>query len=401
MGWSEYGGQNWIWLEPNVKPKTVLLDNDLTKTIALDETSGKPWEISTYQGPTGSGIERVWEDKAKAGYAGQEIPWEFRQKEDRGIKEHNRIFNIQGNLYIRPFSEATRDTSGHDAGGFRNALEITEKIFADGALAESTRATDIPFTGNIATDRKVEAHRLQVGYSGTASELRVVRTNRKYIQRDTRGIPSEVITSEQNWGFEYALPYVWLTRSTRLALNRATSLPCTGTIFSPTTGPDGKTNSAMIFAPANGLTTTMPGNIGGDFTIQFSASSITGTVIVIAFATGNMNVQFLLAAGIYYVRLNDGAAQYTQALGYAGSGWANVQLVRSGPNLIVRENGVTLNTFALAGVTTIGGVVSIMAAQAGSLFDLRVYASAVSENAYLYYYRDLTEHSGDSVCPNW
>ena len=399
VGWSEYSGDSWIRPEPNAKPVRVILASDLIKNVALDELSGKLWEISTYSGPSGSGLTQYWEDKAKDGYAGVEIPWEFTLREHRGTKEYERIQNIQGNLYVRPQNEANRNTSGHDAGGFRNAQEITEKIYADGELTESTRSRDIPIQGNVATDRKVEAHRLQTGYEGTASELRVVRTNQKYLQRDTRGIPSETIMTEQDWQIDYTNPMLWFSRSVRLIQNRATGEMAAGSIFSSTTGPDSKDRSAMVFSGANGLTTSLVNSLTGDFTIQFSVSGITGTTEV--FTSGTFNVQIRIVGGIYYVRVNDGADQHDQALGWSGSGWANVQIVRSGDSLIVRENGTTLNTFALAAINTIGTSVQVMNAQDGWLFDLRVYASAVSENAYRYYYEDLTENSGDSLCPGW
>ena len=103
LGWSEYGGEDWIWPEEEVQPTSIVLGNGQVKEIALDETTGKFYWMSTYDGPTGSGLSTIWLDK-ESDYAGSEIPWEMWHKERTGTDEYERIQSAQINHYLRPQS---------------------------------------------------------------------------------------------------------------------------------------------------------------------------------------------------------------------------------------------------------------------------------------------------------
>lgn len=395
-GWSQYGGDQWIWVEPGLAPERVTLDNDLVLTTALDERTGKVYEISTYEGPTGSGVTKAWQDKFNSGYAGTEIEWEIHQAERRGEEEHMHLEHLQNNVYIRPEDESLQNTTGHDANGFRDSLEIDSKIFENGSLVANSTARDVPQTGNLTYDRRVEGHRLSVGYRGTASQLRIVRMSSEFLQKDTRGYPDERIMSEQDWQMEFSEPLFWLSRGPDPDINRATGSNATGSRFGVTTGPDSKTASAMVFTGTQGYSDTI--SLSGSRSIVCAIANIdTDTTII---RIGTDRIRITVDSGAYYLNYISDTTTHQQLMSWNGSGWAIIMITWDGAAIRMYEAGALINTFSdesLDNETTF----EVMASASGSMFDPRLYNSVISESAFLYYYRDVTENEGNSICPWW
>ena len=199
---------------------------------------------------------------------------------------------------------------------------------------------------------------------------------------------------------EFTAPLLWYSRGPSLTMNRATGVEAGGSTFASVVGPDGKSNSAMAFSPATGLTDTVAA-MTADFTVMFGLSNVSSDITVVDLGDNNGQINIIISSGVYYLRFVSDGETHTQALSWDGTGWVSLKVTRTGDLLTMSENGSLLNTFSLLTSESYGGSVQVMNGQTGRLFDFRIYASAVSENAFDYYYDDIIQHSGDSTCPVW
>jgi len=369
----------------------VFSEDDRKFTIVFDASSGLPYMIASREGPTGSDIVKVYKDKVGVGYdKGYEIPWSMKPKEHRGKREEDLIRHLESHFHMRPQSEANKGKAGYDSNGFRNAQEITVKAYQNGEVVEDAVTTNIPNKGDITFDKKIEANRVQLELSGTASEIKIVRHNTDYNDKDIRGAPSLRVMQEQQYQNELGAPYFWLCRGDNLLLDRATGNEPTGTVFGFRDGPD-EEMSAIIFAATSTL--VYPHSYSyQDFTVMFGLSGIISTVEVFRLGTAIISITY--AGGVYILNFNDGVNTYSQELNWDGTGWVLLKLARHGEHILFSENGELLNREMLVSVVTLTGNIDFQAGNEKRIFDVRIYPDNIDEDTFAYYYRDVMTNQG-------
>ena len=395
QGWSFYeNGEHLVW--PEIRPISVVAENDQLLKFAIDELTGQIYEIQTRDGPLSSDVERTFVDK-EGEYGGHEIPTEIRFREDVAAEDHKQLENREKHFSIRPHDEEMKGTTGHTAQGFRNAFENNISTLINGEIeTEEAITKDIPLNGDIVYDKKVRARRQQTKFYTTTSSYKLVKRIEYYDVNDERGTVEERTMKESEWQDEMFDPVFWLTRNKSLLTDQATGVACGGSYFDEITGPDGNSESAMSFAATTGLTFTLP-DLADDFSFMFWFSGIIGTTEL--FNLGGLRITVSVSGTDYYLELTDGTNVVSQLLGFKGGGWDSIQIVREGTFFIIRENGNALNTFAIVSVLTYTGASTILDSAIGNLFDIRVYDEAVSASAYEYYHYNVMNQNGDAVMP--
>ena len=398
QGWCEYeNGIAMVW--PEVKPLDVVLANNQVVKLAIDESNGQIYEIQTRNGPVGSAVLRTWLDKDGESYAGTEIPTEIRLREHVAPEEHETLQHSEGHFYFRPHDEEDKGATGYGLTGYRDAQQIDISSFKNGEISDQSAITkDIPMTGDIVYDKREESERLQTKIYTHASSYKLVKTNQYYIIKDKRGSLEERLMSEDGWQQDIDDPILWISRNEDMRFDRVSQVVCGGSVFGTLAGPDGYADSAMSFSPTTGLTHAVA-DLTDDFAIIFSLSGVSGSIDVLSFPTGNMQIQIVRSGSVYLLGLRDATGLYSTELAWTGGSWGTFMVERSGENVRFSEAGARLNQMMLTSLGTYGGTVGIMAGEVGNLFDLRIYDHAVAENAFAYYYYNLMNQNGDAVCP--
>lgn len=397
IGWTRYTG-NFIFPESHVGTIKIIDTNNQVSWLIFDTSTGRPYILANRDGPPGSNITKEFRDKV-TNYGGQEISSRITLKEHTG-KDENPLRHEVSRVFLRPYSEANKGADGYGSNGQRTNQAVTIRAYLGGNLTESAEARDIPDNGEISLDKKLQDPRIQMEYALATSEFKIVGFSQNYLYLDKKGPPDEIITSEQQWQNEFGLPVLWLSRGPTLLMDRATGTVVGGSSFGVTTGPDGKTQSAMAFSAATGLSRVI-GNLTSNFSLHFSISSITATTQVLSFSVGAGRVRVTFVGGTYSLEYADTSGTYTQPLSWDGTGWVTLTVAREGAALRFIEDGVHLQQFSLPSIVSIGGTVGIMTAQVGSVFDLRILAAALSTDAASYYHDDLVNNSGNSFLPMW
>ena len=229
----------WIWPEPQSDPLCVFDNKGQPRYIILDEVTGKWHEIGTRQGPIGTDVTPVYEDKADGDYQGTEIPCAIKLRENTSDREHKKLEHNETHVGFRPHDEAHKGVTGYGANGLRAGFELNVEAYKDGNLTADAEAMAVPLEGDVVFDRKVEARRLQTGLVTNASEFRLTYADQYYVQKDAA--ESRKAMTEHSMQAEFAEPLVWLTRGDGMTVNRATGVACSGTCFSSTSGPEATT----------------------------------------------------------------------------------------------------------------------------------------------------------------
>jgi hypothetical protein len=260
-GWSIQNGPEMVM--PMPMTQGMLIENEKGYLIQamLDERTGKLFNISTYDGPAGSGLAEVYVDKGDT-----EIVLSFRIREDKGNPESEQLEFLASHVYLRPNT---------DAGGtpaYRTGMSVSCRVYNDGAVAYTAQTLNIPIPGDISFDRKSQGPRIQLEYILSTSDVVILGIDRIYAARDRAGNQalSSRSTSELTHQREYANQVMWLSRGRQPLLNRSIGNVAIGAPAAYIEGPDGKTTSAMQFdGEAEPVVTPIYTPLTADMTIQF------------------------------------------------------------------------------------------------------------------------------------
>jgi hypothetical protein len=397
--WSELYGDDWIYPQARVGTFFVFSTENQRISLVYDSRKGRPYMLSTKDGPPGSGLTKQYLDR-KTNYGGTEIPWELYLKEHYGEKKEMLIRYLQGHVTIRAENEiAKQGTTGYTAKGYRNALKVSLFTLVDGNKVEVARTYNIPEYGDIPFDKIVEGRRVQLGIAGTAGEVLITGVAADYEMKDLRAAPSLRLMDHHNRQAAIAAPFLWFSRNSEPLLNLGDGTTIAdGSIVGTTTGPDGRDASAMVFGPNSEFEIACQ-SITGDYSIMFFAAVITGNVDIIEFVGLTVSIQKVGA--IYTLVITDSGATYSHDLSWDGTGWVAIKIVRSGINLEFAENGVNVDKFVLPAVNSYDGPAEHKVMNEMHLFDIRVLASVVTDDDEDYYYHNVTEKEGYSVLPNF
>lgn len=341
-GFSEKSS-SYCYPEARVPGINIVDTNDQVHHLIMDYRTGRFYDISMYDGPTGLNITKYYKDKVNvSGSGGTDLTPKVGFKEDTGESESFFIRNPKIFLGLRPQNEANRNATGYDSNGYPSGIEFDMSVYVDGnPTTSSVTAENISMPKHeIIFDRNVEANRIQAELVANKSGFRVVKEETKYVVYDKPKDPDSRKMNEDTWQLNLASDLsCWLTRGGTALKDKATGETYSGTA-TQITGPDSKDNSALV------LSTTVTLN-------------------------------------------NDAITNGTVLLWYYGT-YGN-------------PTGITLTTYNTSGGWTLaychGAIPADLVLPTGTLYDVRVYSSTKTTNDIAYLYNDLVYNSGNNTLP--
>lgn len=340
------------WLQPpnGVHGLEIIDGSDRSMQVVFDNVTGKYYWISTYNGPTGSGLSKTFVDKDDTTGTGTEISWSLSYGADTGNLMKYDIRHERSNLTINPYNPANADESGYDSEGYRDGLEIDFYAYKKSDSYESAYSTakNITKDGDIVFDETPQDKAVQIKISGNRSECIISELVNYYTSFEQAAVPNKREMTEGDYQENLSAPTLWLTRNASLYKNLATGTSITGT---PTgvTGVDGKSNSAFQISAALS-------------TISVSLSS--GTLLF--WADGTVTVTI------------GGNSVALSSVGTSGS-WT-----------LYYATGITET-----------GVLILIPSSTKKIEDVRAYNSEIDSDTRTYLYNDMVLNNGDNTLPIW
>ena len=393
-GWTKYEGDYPL---PDVRTGVLKLfdEKNQLRQLVYDSDDRKYYEIGLRKGPENSGLDLVYKDKYGTAYGGSSIPCEIHFAEDRAEEEHMPIDHLESHVYFRPQDDDDIGAEGHDASGYLEGLEVDMAMRIDGAVEDNALTQNIPKTGDMTYDKRVDGRRLQPIVRMSESSWKLTGLDHYYNRKNKSGTRAERTMSEQDWQAEYGQIIAWATRYKTPMTNLASGVDFGGSYGSLVTGPDGLSESAYSFAGAEGLTQADI-ELDDDFTMQFGLKDILNDTDIVEI--GDFKIEIQVTGTTFELDIQKGSLGVSQTLNWNGEGWVILKVSRSGDNIIVSEDGEILNTLSF-GYDDIAGTMNIMVNQTGDLFDFRLYQKNISNDGFAYYYRNLNNDSGNALLP--
>lgn len=347
-GWDEVTGAAWVWPESQGCVQNVFDGSGQMLLVVWDEASGLPYVINTKDAPTNANMERVYKDKVDPLTAGSgtDIAGTVKLPEHFGENKHYAVEHSETNIHVRPSKAANRDATGYDTNGLLTGFEFDANIYVDGSLVATAAIEDISTEAENVFDRKASGATNQIEIVSNKSDFRLMATESYYTVEDGAKRPAIGRTTEDTYHLAFATPTVWLSRGSRLLLNRASGVLLTGTA-NGLTGADNRSNSGMTIS-----------------------ATVTATNAAIA------NGSILL---------------WSKASGYAVSG-SSLTALQIGSTDAPAVNGWYLyyKTGALGAALTF---------PAGTVFDARVYDTILTGDQIQDYYYDVKDNQGRNYLP--
>jgi len=347
VGFSFDTGESLVYPYDNFPPVLIYDSNDQPTLICFDRVDGKPYNISTRDGPPDLSMVKYWKDKvAAAGTGGTEIAPRFGTFEARGNYEHYFLESKRFHLYVRNVDDDDRDAEGFDANGYPDGLLVQLDIYGDGnpttGIAKAERIS-LPKHQLTFDERINDVNRLWGLFTFNRAKLRVTGWDGDVIAKDLPCNTSGLVQAEGGYEQEVAEPSLWVGLHWGLLKNYVTGAEIAGTIVA-TTGPDSRAD-AVSFAAA----LTMPS---------------------VTLAGGSL---FLWTQGTVALTIGGEAVSLTE---YATVGDWSLKYA--------------------TGITKTGALV-LTPTGAGKFFDLRVLSGAITVNYLAYYKADVENNSGNKV----
>jgi hypothetical protein len=238
LGWAEVRGGDPVWPESRGSVLSVYDENSLALVVVYDEATGLPYIINPRTGPTNSRLTNTWKDKVdpNADGSGTTIPTYAKLPEHHGDKKHYDVAHAEGNLTVRPVVASE---------GLPGTLEFDSYAYTNGSTTSTANRhdidTDIEYTYPEAVRGKTVQHEIRTN----EAEYRVTKVEQYYVAGDNSRTSRGSVPTEATYEAELATPAVWISRGANLLLNRATGLTLATGAGTATTGPDGRSNSAL------------------------------------------------------------------------------------------------------------------------------------------------------------
>ena len=332
-GFSKNTGDYWPNPYDYVRPLTVRDSNGQRRLLLLSRDDAKIYWMDTHDGPPGTSMSKVWQDRCDTnGDNGADISPVVKFREDRGSREHYFIEHLKTYLALRPEDESD---------GYPSGLEVNLDIYKDGAPStETAGADDITKDGEIVYDRRVIGHRIQTKVTFNRSKLELLGRFHDYVAKDEISAPSDHKPNETTYQASLAGAALWISRGSNLLFDRVGQSTLSGA-GSATTGPDGKTNSALTISS----------------TVSLANSAQASGMLLLWHKSG------YTVTGVTLTEVSNNGTWY---LSYAsGSIPANLEL------------------------------------GAGDVFDVRLFSSVLDSDTLTYAYNDVINNSGKATLPVW
>ena len=386
-GWAVFRGEDWLWPEARNGTLKIIDNKEKHQQIVWDARSGLPYLV---------GDLNQWTDKADGSYDGTEIEGEIRFPEDRGSAEHYTLESLEHHVHLRPHDEDSRGADGHTATGYRNGFSVDLAMFEDGEqITEAARTENIPIDGDIVFDRKLEAHRMQLKFTTTTSFWKLVRRRSYYVAKDKAAPPSGRAMSQYDHQAALEDAVMWLSRGDSLLLDKITNVEATGSYLAVATGPDGYSGSAMQFNGAEGIYVPLASPLSGDFTAMIWASAAPDCDMI-SFSTGPGHLSvFNVVGDSPRLQWDDGPANHEAEFEWDKT-WKHFGIRRKGELYTLYVDGAQVGTSPVGVYSSYGGTIAF-GVDVGTLFEPRIFASALDNDTIKYYYDDVIQNKGNSV----
>lgn len=382
VGWSVYTGDDFPFPVGETGFCRVKDQNEDFHPLVID---GRTFQVHEM------GRENQWRD-GEDEYAGSEIESQILLKEEvppigaAAILQHE-----QSHAYMKPWINTRRNGGEYNSEGFRTGFNMDAFIRVNGKPTNHAITQKIPLRGQLTFDRKCKSPNLQIGWILRYAPWRFVRTQTWYRQIDSAASPGKKTMTEKDWALEWTQPLAWQARNLDPTLDFATGQTVNMTFQGTVTGPDGYSNTAMVFGNGGGI--TYPDiNLGTDFTINFWLRNPHPMNMI---TIGNLIIS--LAAGLE-LTWNDGVTVQNVPLEQEYGDWGMLTIQREGNILRIYENGSLNNTFNLGSVELFNGNMTVF--QSGCrVSDFITVGRNVIEDGILYRYNDMVENQGNATCP--
>lgn len=345
-GWSQRTGENWIWPSSGAAITQLLDAAQQMFEVALDSRDGLFYILNPIDGVD---IELPYKDKVDllVKDSGYDIECDVILGEVTGEMRHYNVYDLESHLQFRPVDPANFSKTGYEPSGLPTDFSVDVSTRQDGKPDIVSRVTDIPIDEDVVQERVVNghSHQLCIHMSHSAFKLNAVEQYCKVHDKLSSHNNGGNGTSEDQMQRELALPLIWVSRGSRLLFNRVTGRVFAGSV-NTSVGPDLRANSAFVLS--NSL------------------------------ALGNLSISNGLIMLWYSAAVELPSREVTYVI-----------------NPLFTLNGFQLAYFRGA----IPANFTIQAALNQSLFDVRVYASAISLDAVEYYADNLINHNGDVFLP--
>jgi hypothetical protein len=399
LGIAEIGGDQWLHPELGSESISVFDPAHRKFDVMFDEDTGLPFTLMTKDGPDGSGVEKLYVDGYVDTYeSGAEIPWLIRFKEYMGAAEHMLIKFAEFHAFLRPQDEKKKNAPGYTKLGQRNAQEVSLNVYRNGNLIRDARTHGFPLKGDLVFDEQIEANRIQMELTGTASEIRITGAKSYYEQLDQRGNPSLRIMEEGDFQEMISMPTFWVTRGRAPIKDRVTGNEGVGSVSTMVEGPDGDSESAMRFLFDESMEWDEDYSLSGNFTLMFSLKNAASDLSIIQFADGTL-IKMDMPATTQMLSIEKGMDHREIVLPWSGADWGMFMLQRDGSELKVYFNGAYLGVVSLYAVDDLSGKITFPMGEDRIIFDVRIYSEVVNENAWYYYLDNVINQNGGAVLP--
>ena len=342
IGWTKIEGE-WVWPETEFDAFNILDSNDITRSLVKQTDI---YEIDTCD--RNLKLTPPYLDK-EGDNAEAEIETEDWLPEVMLPNNANRsqISHEVSHESIRPNRWENRGITGYTASGMRNAQEFGLDVYVDGEkITSKASSSDYPETADISFKGvRVEGERVQFVHKTTASEFRRVSVHHKLLVKPQVGTRTD--REDDETGFQEEMfdnKLIHITRHKTFLYDRVSKEVCSGT-GSFITGPDSNTKSAFL---------------------------LTGSLVL----------------GSYNLSKNN----YTLCL------WLKSGVVVTGLSMTQIES--TVSGWMLMYSRT-SSAISNLSISSGSVFDIRLYNSLISNNSLIDYYNDVIKNNGKAYIPGY
>lgn len=393
VGAVEWSGDEWLWPAAYGGTCKALDDSGTTIALVLNNANGRYYRV---------GVRDQWFDRLDS-YGGSNIECSFKLKEITAVAgEYQELEHIESHVHMRPFWESNRSQNGYDSSGFLEDYALNLQIYADGEqTTPEAQLQEVPRYGDYIYRKRVEARRLQLEISIDTSGWRCIKAQQMFMPLDKVAGPALDYPSESGWQAEFSQPVLWFSRDdSNPDLNRATGSDFSGAHDTRGIGPDGYTNSALNFAPGQGLYASSVSYLTDDFTFGIWVGNISSMPVTLwrmdVDNGATLTVKLVMSGASYAVEWNDGTNGDLRTLSFSGTGWVHLAVQRTNGTLKVFENGVSLSATPLTDSTLgYGGTVYFAENSTCTIFDARINSRAISSAALLYYNSDVTDNQGN------
>ena len=393
LGIAELGGERWLHPELGSEAISVFDAARRKFDVMYDEDTGLPFMLMTKDGPTGSGVSKLYVDSyVNQQDTGVEISWLLRFKEFIGQAEHMLLKFAEFHAFMRPQDEKNKNATGHTKFGYRNAQAVTLNVYKNGNLILDARTHGFPEKGDLTFDEQIAANRIQMELAGTASELRITGAKSYYEQLDQRGAPDQRIMEEGEFQEMLSLPLFWVTRGRSPLKDRVTGNEGVGSGYTMVEGPDGDSESAML-TDGTGMVWDEAYALAGDFSLMFGVKGASLDQSLFTFGNGD-TIELVTVGTEYLLRFSSGGNDADVAVDWDGLDWGMFMVQRVGQSWKVCFNHAICGTVAIPPVEDLSGAIAITAGDPVTIFDIRVYPGTLDQAAWDYYLTSVISYQG-------